>query len=133
MAATATAPVAQSAKKRAKKPPSAKRVAAEAVVAEAAKKLDAAKSPQEISVAESALKSARSELKILKFKEIASPRLKRAVNVMRQLENVANPAAYTWDETQATKIVETLEKALDSLTNKLRRTKKGAAAEDYSL
>lgn len=133
MAATANAPVAQSSRKRAKKPPSAKRVAAEAVVAEAVKKLDAAKSPQEKTVAESALKSARAELKTLKFKEIASPRLKRAVNVMRQLENVANANAYAWNEDQADKIVDTLEKALSRLTDKLHRTKKAAAEEDYSL
>lgn len=119
--------------KRAKKPPSAKRVAAEAAVAECVKRADAAKSPQEKTVAESALKAARTELKTLKFKEIASPRLKRAVNIMRQLENVANPNAYTWDEEQADKIIDKLEAALASLTGKLRRTKKAAAEEDYSL
>src|SRR5687768_10072114 len=87
--------------KRAKKPPSPARIAAEAAVAQAVKQADAAKSPQEKTLAEQHLKTARDALKSLKFLEVGQPRIRRAIDVMRQLENVANRNAYKWTDEQA--------------------------------
>ena len=123
-----TAPATTKAK-RAKKPPSAKRLAAMATVEQAAAKLKAAKSPQEKTVAESALKSARDELKSLKFVEIGAPRIRRAINVMRQLENVANRAQYKWTDEQALKAAKALTEALRKFTDKLAGNKEKGADE----
>lgn len=119
--------------KKAKKPPSAKRVAAMAAVETAAKALDAAKSPQEKTVAESALKAARDELKLLKFVEVGQPRIRRAIDVMRQLENVANRAQYKWTDEQALKATKALTEALRKVTDKLAGNKDGAAADKFSF
>lgn len=116
--------------KRAKKPPSAKRLAAMATVEQCVARVEAAaKSPQEKSVAESALKSARDELKSLKFVEIGAPRIRRAINVMRQLENVANRAQYKWTDEQALKATKALTEALRKFTDKLAGNKEKGADE----
>lgn len=117
--------------KRAKKPPSAARVGAMAAVEAAQKGVDAAKSPQEKTVAEAKLKSARDVLKALKFTEIGAPRIRRAINVMRQLENIANPNAYAWTPEQATKAVNALSAAFDGVKAKLLKVK--ANKEEFNF
>lgn len=128
-----TAPTATAAKpKRAKKPPSAARLAAMAAVEVAVKQHEAAKSPQEKTLAESRLKDARDALKSLKFTEIAAPRIRRAIDVLRQLENVANPNAYKWTNEQAEKAAAALQTALGRFEGKLFGVKK-KDAEKFSF
>jgi hypothetical protein len=109
--------------KRPKKLPTPARAAAMKAVEIATKANDAAKSPQEKKVAGEALKVARDALKALKFLEIGAPRIKRAINVMRQLENVANPNAYAWTPEHAEKAIKALTEALDSVKAKLLKSK----------
>lgn len=119
--------------KRAKKPPSAKRLAAEAVVAEAVKLADAAKSPQEKTMAEQRLKVARDDLKALKFLEVGQPRIRRAIDVMRQLENVANRNAYKWTDEQALKATKALTDALRKFTDKLSGNKEKGEEDKFTF
>jgi hypothetical protein len=93
--------------------------------------MDAAKSDQEKAVAEAKLKTAREALKALKFTEIGAPRIRRAIGVMRQLENVANPNAYAWTEDQAQKAVKALTEALDGVKAKLLKIK--GKREEFSF
>jgi len=115
--------------KRPKKLPTPARAAAMKAVEIAVKANDAAKSPQEKKVAGEALKVARDALKALKFVEIGVPRIKRAINVMRQLENLANPNAYLWTPEQAAKTITHLHEAFEGLKAKLNKTKSGAKAD----
>jgi len=117
--------------KRAKKPPSAARIGAMAAVDAAQKAYDVAKSEQEKTVAGSKLKAARDTLKALKFTEIGAPRIRRAIGVMRQLENVANPNAYAWTEDQAQKAVKALTEALEGVKAKLLKIK--GKREEFSF
>jgi hypothetical protein len=119
--------------KKAKKPPSAKRLAAVAAVDMAVKKLEAAKSPQEKQVAESAVTAARNELKLLKFVEIGQPRIRRAIDVLRQLENVANRNAYKWTDEQALKASKALTDALRKVTDKLAGNKDAKAEDKFTF
>lgn len=128
--ATATANTGTKAK-RAKKPPSSARVAAENTLAAAIKQLEAAKSPQEKTVAEERAKQARDALKSLKFTEIGAARIRRAINVMRQLENVANPNAYLWTEDQGKKAAAALADAVKRVSDKLLRVK--GKKEEFSF
>lgn len=102
---TKTANAATAAKARAaKKPPSAKRMAAEA----AAK---AAKSDQEKKVANAHLRSVR-------FEDLARARTRRALKTLSGIENLANRAAYAWTEEQAGKILKALDDAMKRVSMK---------------
>lgn len=126
-------PAATGKKPRVKKQPSAKRVAAENAVAEAQKRMDAAKSPQEKTVAESALKAVRDELKALRFIEVGQPRIRSALNVLRKLENVANRNAYKWTDEQAGKAVKALTDSMKRVTDKLLGNKDKAEADKFTF
>lgn len=90
--------------KKGRKPPSAKRQAAEDA-------LKNAKSDQEKTVARSAAKSVR-------FEELARARVRRASKVLSSIENLANRAAYTWTDEQANKILGHLSEKLKGVINK---------------
>lgn len=78
------------AKKKGKKPPSARRLAAQSQV-------EAAKSDQEKTVA-------RAHLKIVRFDELATPRVRRALKALDTIANLANRSAYTYTDEQAKRI-----------------------------
>lgn len=118
--------------KKAKKPPSPERLAAMARVDAARKTLDAAKSPQEKSVAQSSFDTANDALKSLRFSEIGAARINQAVNILRKLENVANPAAYKWTPEQAEKASTAINLAVKRFTDKLARTGK-AKTEKFTF
>lgn len=119
-------------KTRVKKLPTPVRSAAMKALEVAQKAADNAKSPQEKQITASALKSARDSLKAIKFTEIGAPRIRRAINVMRQLENVANSNAYTWTPEQATKAIAALSAAFEGVKVKLLKVK-SAEAEKFTF
>lgn len=119
---TANAATASKARK-ARKPPSPARMAAEKAVADAKKVSDSAKSPQEKQVAAEKLSQARDTLKTLRFTEVGASRINTAVEVLRRLENVANPATYKWTEEQARKAVDALEDGVRKVKDRLLKVK----------
>jgi len=128
-AAAALSATAPAKRVRGKKEPSLARKTAMAAVENAQAEYDKAKSPQEKAIAESRLKNVRDALKLLKFTEIGAPRIRRAINVMRQLENVANRSQYKWTDEQALKATKALTEALRKFTDKLAGNKDGKADE----
>jgi hypothetical protein len=130
--ATATANAQTAAKARkAKKPPSPARLAAEADVKKAREAVEAAKSPQEKTVAEARYTEVYGKLKALRFTELGAARIRRALNVLRQLENVANPATYSWTEEQGKKAAQALADGVKRVSDKLLRVK--GKKEDFSF
>jgi hypothetical protein len=104
-------------KKRQPKPMSPQRKAAEDAYANA-------KSDQEKTVA-------RDNVKIIRFTDIVVPRVKRALNVLNNVERMANRNAYTWTPEQAAKIIKSLQQKVDAIAIKLSGAK--AAAEEFTL
>lgn len=104
-------------KKKVRKPPSARRVAAEQAV-------EAAKSDQEKAVA-------RSALKIVRFDELATPRVRRAIKAIRAIENLANPGAYTHTAEQRANIEKHITNAVSSMLNKFKGIK--AAVDEIKI
>jgi hypothetical protein len=95
--------------KKTRKPPSARRVAAEQAVT-------AAKSDQEKTVA-------RSALKIVRFDELATPRVRRAVKAISSIANLANRGAYTYTDEQAKRIELHISNAVSSMLSKFKGEK----------
>jgi hypothetical protein len=91
-------------KKKARKPPNAKRLAAEQALANA-------KSDQEKALA-------RSQAKLVRFEDLARARVRRALKVLSGIENLANRAAYSWTEEQAAKVLNALNDAMKKVTLK---------------
>jgi hypothetical protein len=118
--------------RKAKKPPSPARLQAMAAVDQAKKAYEAAKSPQEKTVAEEKLRQTTEALKVLRFNEIGTARIKRALNVLRQLENIASPASYSWTEAQAKQAVTALENGVKRVADKLARVK-GSKKVDFAF
>lgn len=108
---------AAAAKKKGKRPPSARRLAAEAQVA-------AAKSDQEKNVA-------RSHLKIVRFDELATPRVRRALKAISAVGNLANRGAYTYTDEQAKRIEKHLTDRLALVIGKFKGEK--AAQEEVVI
>lgn len=98
---TPVIPAATNKPKKARKPPSAARVAA-------MKAVDDAKSDQEKTVA-------RANLKLLRFKELGTKRLNRWIAGCDGLMNLSNRAAYQWTPDQAEKIVKTVRARADKI------------------
>lgn len=66
---------------------------------------------------------ATQQLKMLRFKEIATKRVNRAIKSIKGLQNLANRGAYGWTPEQAEKILSTLDKQMRALRDKLSGTK----------
>lgn len=105
------------AKKKGKRPPSAARVAAIAAV-------DNAKSDQEKTLA-------RTTLKLLAFKEVVTPRVRRVLKLMDNIEKMASSGSYKWDPADGAKIAKALSGAADRIALKLSGAK--AQAEEFSI
>lgn len=97
------------AKKKGKRPPSARRLAAQSQV-------DAAKSDQEKAVA-------RSHLKIVRFDELATPRVRRALKALDTIGNLANRGAYTYTDEQAARIEKHLINRVTAIIGKFKGEK----------
>jgi hypothetical protein len=105
------------AKKKGKRPPSARRLAAQSQV-------DAAKSDQEKTVA-------RSHLKIVRFDELATPRVRRALKALDTIANLANRSAYTYTDEQAKKIEQHLMTRVAAVIGKFKGEK--AKTEEITI
>lgn len=103
--------------KKPRKPPNAKRQAAENALANA-------KSDQEKALA-------RSQVKLVRFEDLARARVRRALKVLSGIENLANRAAYSWTDEQASKIVTTLNDKVKAVTMKFAGT--AAKKEEFDL
>lgn len=103
------APTTDAKKKKGKRPPSARRLAAQAQV-------DAAKSEQEKTLA-------RSHLKIVRFDELATPRVRRALKCLDAVANLANRAAYTYTDEQVKRIEKHLTERLAATLGKFKGEK----------
>ena len=104
-----TATPAAAAKKKGKKPPSARRLAAQSQV-------EAAKSDQEKTVA-------RAHLKIVRFDELATPRVRRALKALDTIANLANRSAYTYTDEQAKRIEKHLMDRVTAVIGKFKGEK----------
>ena len=105
--------------KRKPKPKSVARINAENAFALAQKAVDAAKSDQEKTVANSRLVMTRNALKSIKFTEIVPPRVVRIAKALNTLTKMANRSAYQWTPEQADKIIKTLNSKVVALNGKL--------------
>lgn len=90
--------------KKARKPQNAKRLAAEQALANA-------RSDQEKALA-------RSQVKHIRFEDLARARTRRALKILAGIENLANRAAYSWTDEQATKVLNALNDAMKKVTLK---------------
>lgn len=70
--------------------------------------------------------AARGHVKVVRFKELASPRVNRAIRALSNVETLANRNGYTYTEAEAGKIVAALEKKLATIKTKFA----GAKADD---
>ena len=65
----------------------------------------------------------RGKLKIMRFKEIVVPRVRRVLAQLESVGKLANRNAYTWDEEQAKKIAASLTNATNSVVQKFAGAK----------
>lgn len=112
--------MAESKKVRAKKELSKARQAAVAAMAAAA-------SDQEKTVA-------KQNLKLVRFKEVASIRTDAALRTLKNLESACDTTAYAWTEEQADKILAALQPVYGRIVEALRKPgAKKPAREKFSL
>lgn len=64
-----------------------------------------------------------------KFVEIAQNRVRRAIDQLRLIGNLANKSNYDYTEEDARKIVKALQGELDALKAKFSETRGGSSAE----
>ena len=101
-------------KKRARKPKSAARQAAELAVSN----LKKAGSDQEKA-------AARGHLKIVRFNELGPARVNRALKALDSVMQLANRGAYTYSDEQAAKLVNALTARVKKLADRFSGAKEG--------
>lgn len=65
----------------------------------------------------------RGKLKVLRFREIVVPRVRRVLAQLASVGKLANRNAYTWDEEQAKKIAASLTNATNDVVQKFAGAK----------
>jgi hypothetical protein len=86
-----------------------------------------AKSDQEKSVA-------KQQLKLVRFKEVASIRADAAIRALTNLEKVCDITSYSWTSDQATKIIGAVQPVYDRICKGLRQpAAKTATREKFTL
>lgn len=77
---------------------------------------------------------ARQQLKLVRFKEVASTRTDALIRAMKNLENALDTTSYAWTEDQSTKILGAIRPIFTRIVDGLQKpSAKKATREKFSL